>query len=124
MRRLNVGWRELSGVVAVAGFALIGAFALSALADPYSEPEGVPRLITFRGYLDEAGVPMSRAVTLTATIHGHPTTDSVLWGPETHSITAAGGEITLLLGRTVALPDTILAGGDAYLELTVDGTLL
>lgn len=112
------------GMLLLATLVVAGSFTLHAVADTYSDPGGVPRLIPFRGHLESGGSPVTSAVTIEAQIHDAATGGALLWGPETHAVTPAGGDFTLMLGTSVALPPTVLEGGDAWIAVSVDGTPL
>jgi hypothetical protein len=76
--------RPWIGVGALAGLALAGSWSLHALADTYSEPAGIPRLIPFHARLDQSGVPVSGSVTATFELYDSMAGGTRLWGPETH----------------------------------------
>lgn len=111
-------------LIVLAVLVVAGSWTLHALADTYADPGGVPRLIPFRGHLELGGSPVTGAVTIEARIHDAASGGALLWGPETHAVTPADGDFTLMLGSSVALPPSVLEGGDAWIAISVDGTAL
>jgi hypothetical protein len=97
-------------------------YAVPALGDVFSDPEGVPRLVAFRGHLDQGGAPAPAVpTTLRFEIYDEANAGTRLWGPEDHVVTPEGGAFSVSLGETVSLPESIIDGGDAYLAITVGG---
>src|SRR5690606_9458088 len=78
----------------------------------------------FRGHLENGGVPVTTTLTVTVSLYDEASDGTLLWGPEAHTVTPNGGDFTVLLGSTTPLPPTVLAGGDAYVEVTVGATTL
>lgn len=111
-------------LLALAGAVVLVAFSLRTLADTYADPGGVPRLLPFRGHLESGGAPVTTEVTLEARIFDAGTGGALLWGPETHTVTPADGDFTLMLGTNTALPPSVVRGGDAWVAIAVDGVAL
>ena len=111
---------------AIAALAASAMYALGALADAFSAPEGVPRLVPFRGHLEAAGAPVTVPVIAGYALFDSPTGGSQLWPPagarEMHSVTPSGGDFTVMLGSSVPLPASIFAAGDAYVEASIGTT--
>lgn len=108
----------------VAVSAGLAVWTFEAAADPYSEPEGVPRLLPFHGQLEHDGSAVAHEVTIEASLYDAAAGGRLLWGPETHVVTPANGAFTLLLGSTETLGADVMAGGDAWVALAVNGAQL
>lgn len=115
---------RLAHLVALVGAVILVTISLRTLADTYADPGGVPRLLPFRGHLESGGAPVVTAVTLEARIYDAATGGALLWGPETHTVTPADGDFTLMLGESTALPPAVVQGGDAWVAIAVDGVAL
>lgn len=116
--------RAIGALTGVALAAVVVAYAVSALADTYSEPAGIPRLIPFRARLDQGGVPVSGSLTATFELYDAMTGGTRLWGPETHTVTAVNGELNVMLGASAPIDPTVFAGGDAYVQIAIGTTQL
>lgn len=105
---------------------LVLCFAEDGRGDQYSAPSGVPRLLAYRGTLRQNGQPVSSAtpVPMRVWLYSAATNGTVLWGPEVHSTQVTGGAFALQLGDNVPLDDRVLSGGDLYVAVEVQGTLL
>lgn len=121
----NAPWRSRHAPLWILG-ACVAAVSWTAhvWADTYADPGGVPQLVPFRGHLESGGVPVTSAVTIDVRVFDAPSGGAVLWGPETHTVTPAAGEFTLMLGTSSPLTPAVLEGGDAWIALTVEGTAL
>lgn len=100
--------------------ALLGGW--QALADVWSEPGGVPRLVPYRGHLELDGVPVDGALSLAVSIYDAEAGGELLWGPETNLTTAVNGDFSLMLGQSLPIDPEILSEGDAWIGFSVDGT--
>jgi microcystin-dependent protein len=111
--------RRMLPILAVASISVLISYVVPAWADEFSEFEGVPRLVPFSGHLDDGTGPVTVATTLRFEIFDEEDAGVSLWGPESHTVTPDGGDFTVMLGETVPLPATVVAGGDAYVDVTV-----
>jgi hypothetical protein len=111
-------------LLVIAACVAATSWAAQVWADVYADPGGVPRLVPFRGHLESGGVAVTTTVAIEVRVFDAPTGGALLWGPESHSVTPAGGDFTLMLGSNVALPAAALEGGDAWVALSVEGTAL
>ncbi len=118
--------RRIQGTMlgAIALGVVILTYGLGAVADTLSDPDGVPRLVPFRAHLERAGAPVTTPITVEVEVFDAASGGTSLWGPESHTVTPAAGELTVLLGSTVPLPASVLEGGEAWIAMSVDGTLL
>ncbi len=119
--------RRRHGPIAVsaiaAGAALLGGMT-TVVADQFSSRHGVPQLIPYRGHLQMGSVPVNGPVVLEFALYDAPTLGTQIWGPETISVTAAAGTFSAMLGQTDPLDPAMLSGGDAYLEVSIGGSVL
>lgn len=118
---LSSRWVHLLALVAA---VVLVTVSLQTFADTYADPGGVPRLLPFRGHLESGGAPVVTEVTLEARIYDAGTGGALLWGPETHTVTPANGDFTLMLGTNTALPPSVVQGGDAWVAIAVGGVAL
>lgn len=121
MRRTS---RPLIGIAALALAAGMFAYGASAFGDTFSEAGGVPRLVPFRAHIEQSGVPVTSALTLTFALYDQPSGGALLWGPEAHTLTPANGEISVMLGQTERLSPSVLERGDAYVQVSIGATVL
>ncbi len=122
MKRYRV--HPVFGFTALALAIGIGGYGLDALADTFSSAGGVPRLVPFRGHLESGGVPVSVPVTARFWIYDAPTGGTLLWVPESHTVSPVAGDFQVMLGETVGLSPSFVEGGDAYVAVEVEGSLL
>lgn len=111
-------------VLLVSVCTAISFVAIQAIADEFSDPEGIPRLIPYRGHLELDGVPVDGAVELAVSLYDAETSGALLWGPETISTTAVDGDFSVMLGQSVAIDPAVFGGGDVWIGFDVDGTAL
>ncbi len=116
--------RNLITITSALMIAAVLSYAAVAIGDTFSSPGGVPRLIPFRGRLDQGGVAVTTSVTASFSLFDAPVGGARLWGPEVHDLTPADGNFTVLLGETVPLPAAAFAGGDTFVEVTVGSSTL
>lgn len=127
-RFMKIRWdRRISLLLPLFGAAAlvgVGSWVTDVWADSYADPGGVPRLVPFRGHLEQSGAPVTSTVTASFTIYDAPAGGALLWGPETHTITPTAGDFTVRLGSSVRLSPSIVEGGDAYVEVAIGATVL
>jgi microcystin-dependent protein len=106
---------------------LLAALALGVAARTAADRTATreaPRLVHSVAISSRACVPVTSPVTVTFTIHDAPTGGARLWGPETHTITPAAGEFSVMLGSAQRLSPSIVEGGDAYVEVAIGSAVL
>ena len=83
----------------------------------------VPRLINYQGILtDDTGTPITGTHDLTFTIYPDSTLGATVLWSELHSgVEINAGLFNVILGKTVTIPDSLLADGDRWMGITVDG---
>ncbi len=110
-------------LIGAAVTVVITSYGVHVFADTFSDPEGVPRLIPFRGHLEQGGVPVSSPVELTFSLFDAPSGGTPSW-TETRMVTPVNGEFSVLLGETSPLSLELVRSGDAWVQLAVEGTTL
>lgn len=100
------------------------------LADPFSSTEGVPRILAYEGYLEKDGIPATAPVMLSFRIFSAESGGTELWplpvNNVTRTLTPQQGRFAVRLGDNSGgtldplLPASVFAGGDAWLQVTVD----
>lgn len=82
----------------------------------------VPTRIPFQGLLlDDVGDPVDAAVDLDFALFDGLTGGTLLWSESHAGVTVVSGVYGVELGSTTPLSQSVLAGGSAFLEITVDG---
>jgi hypothetical protein len=103
---------------------LLASCALLLLVAVGSPAYAVPNTVGLTANVEDAGGPIDGAVTMTFAIFDDPTAGALLW-EEIQDLTADNGLVFAELGSVdpVAngLDATVFAGGDVWLELTVNG---
>lgn len=115
-------WRPLAGSLAV----LLAFVALPALAgtDPQTG-ERIPRQIPYRGVLEQSGAPVDGVVLpMTFALFDAAEGGTQLWSEEHASVAVQAGRFSVALGEFTAIPATLFAQADLYLQVTVSGSLL
>jgi hypothetical protein len=80
----------------------------------------VPGTISFQGLLtDSASQPISGLHDLQFSIYDQDTGGTALW-TETQSVSVTAGHFSVELGSAIPIPDSALAGDEAWLEIMVD----
>jgi len=95
--------------------------ALAALAAPASA--AVPHELTFTARLVDDGTPFEGAIDLSFDLYAAPSGGTSIW-TESASTTASLGLVAVRLGTTTPLDTAVIDGGDLYLQVTVDSTVL
>lgn len=120
MPRLPKLRNALLGLVTlVVGIGLGGYVA----ADMFSTPAGVPRLLTYEGYLTQNGSPVADGQhDLFFRLFTTETGGSPVW-QWSRSVATSGGHFVVTLGDTrlgsPALSETTFSGGDVWIEIAV-----
>src|SRR5687767_5031209 len=110
--------RRIWSVLTLSAAVAMG-WSAAVLADIYSDREGVPRLIPFRANLVSNGVPVTQRVTVEISIYDRQTAGALLWGPEVHTVVPVEGNFSVMLGETESLAPSILAGGEAWVAVSI-----
>ncbi|OGC34296.1 hypothetical protein A2311_01190 [candidate division WOR-1 bacterium RIFOXYB2_FULL_48_7] len=86
----------------------------------------VPPKISYEGRLtDVTGSPITTSKNATFSIYNAATAGTLLWGPESQSITPdSQGVFSVLLGGAIPLTAEVFSGPTRYLEITVGGETL
>ncbi|HWR81957.1 MAG TPA: hypothetical protein VN285_01495 [Candidatus Deferrimicrobium sp.] len=94
---------------------IIAVLALASLA-----AADLPRMISYQGRLtDELGNPLNTTVGITFAIYDSPIDGTRLWSEHRASVVVSNGLFTLLLGSVNPIADSIFAGSDRWLGITV-----
>jgi hypothetical protein len=96
--------------------SLIAALAANAEAD-------VPGKVTFTARLVNNGTPHEGAANVRLQLFDSTSSTTPLW-TENHSVNADKGLVSVTLGAQDMLDESIIDGGDLFLELTVDNQVL
>ncbi len=98
---------------------------------PAAAPDVVPAVVSYQGHLTDPGTgqPVSDAVySMHFGIFDAAVAGAQLWeepvAPAVVSVPVVGGVFAVLLGSVIPLSPTVFAGGDAYLEVEVNGETL
>jgi hypothetical protein len=83
----------------------------------------MPSQITFTGRLASNNVAFDGDVSLKFELFRTATDGTSLWS-ETQSAEASDGLVAVRLGETTALDESVIDGGDLFLQVTVDGQAL
>lgn len=104
-------------------FFLAPPQSASALSGEAIAAAGAPTVMTYQGYLTDAGgAPLDGSVNLVFTIYPTQASGTVEW-TETHGgVEVEDGYFTVLLGETTALDADVFSGTERWLEVTVNGT--
>src|SRR5688572_18842175 len=88
----------------------------------------VPGEMNYQGKLTSpAGNPLTGPQTIVVEVFDDPTAGTLLFGPESHSVTASNGVFNLRIGSLsapAALPTALQGAGTRWLRLTVNGTVM
>lgn len=102
-------------------FILCAALFFGAAA--YSQT--VPAMISFQGRLtDTLNNPLEGNHNLVFAVYNVPAGGTPLWTETQSPVPAVNGMLTAQLGGVTPIPPEVFSGADAYLEITVDGTVL
>lgn len=115
-------WRRRAAAAALL-LALGGTVGYVA-ADPFSTPEGVPRLVTYEGHLTQNGAPVPDGTrNLRFELFAVPNGGAAVWS-SVRSVQVSGGHFAVTLGDTAngqpAIDLADFVGGDLYLEAAVE----
>ena len=86
----------------------------------------VPTKMSYEGRLvDSSGNPITTAKTVSFTIFDAASAGTVIWGPESQSVTPdSQGVFSVVLGNSTAITPTVFNSPTRYLEINVGGEIL
>jgi microcystin-dependent protein len=93
------------------------------LAAVESTTAGAPTVMTYQGYLaDAGGAPLDGSANLVFTICPTQASSTVEWTETHNGVSVEDGYFTVLLGETTAMDVNVFSGTERWLEVTVNGT--
>ena len=100
--------------------ALITLSAVAGAVVPWDTP--VPRIIPYRGILENDGTPVDGPVDFTFELFNVDTLGSALWSETQIDVNVQSGQFAVRLGENGGnpLPDAVFQTDTLYLEVTVD----
>jgi len=116
--------RRLTMTIASCTIALLALLVISTSAAPLRQADP-PERVTYQGHLlDSANDPVpDDDYSMTFRLYDSPTSGTLVWGPETYTVTTSAGYFSVLLGETTPITAGTFAA-NTYLEVTVDGETL
>ncbi|MFQ6031829.1 MAG: hypothetical protein ACE5K2_02815, partial [Candidatus Zixiibacteriota bacterium] len=101
-------------------FSVTVIFSVVLLAVASIATADVPNLMQYQGFLtDESGEPLDTIVSMTFTIYDDPIEGWVWWTETRDSVIVANGLFNVLLGSVNPISDTVFAGTQRWLGITV-----
>lgn len=101
---------------------LVVGITVAAVGAPWDTP--VPRLIPYRGVLENNGVPFDGTVGLFLELYGQESDGTSLWSDTFPTVPVSAGHFSVQIGAGLALPDTVFQTDTLFLQISVDGGLL
>jgi hypothetical protein len=80
----------------------------------------IPRTINYQGLLLEDGTAVDGTRDVTFRIYDSAEGGNILWH-DTYTVTFSAGVFNVILGSTVAIPDTVFSGARRWLSISVNG---